>query len=376
MSPPQAAAAVALQASPPSSRSGFAAERHYRLSSHAQLRPTGSGGLIAECLSTGAVLPLINSTQVTLTLSFLEATRPADLLEQTEGEKRQALHAFFEHLHTTGLLSRVDNEGRALERDPGLESWEPHDLYFHLRSRRGRTPFTVGGTYHRRSTSPEPALKTPARSLAVSWPKRASSASRPGLSLTEALETRRSKYNVEPIDSDQLGEFLYRTSRITDVRTTAQGETLLRRVYPSGGGFHCLELYVVTTRCSGIDRGLYHYRPLEHGLVSMHAENEHIDALLEEARKGTGRLESEPPVLFIFSARFQRMTRKYQGLAYSLILKEVGAAFQTFYLVAADMGLGGCAIGTGDTERFCQATRTDFFRESSVGEFILGGGRR
>ena len=37
---------------------------------------------------------------------------------------------------------------------------------------------------------------------------------------------------------------------------------------------------------------------------------------------------------------------KYNSIAYSLILKNVGVLIQTLYLMATDMGLGGCAIGT------------------------------
>ncbi|MEM1183100.1 MAG: SagB family peptide dehydrogenase, partial [Acidobacteriota bacterium] len=193
-----------------------------------------------------------------------------------------------------------------------------------------------------------------------------------GLSLTEALESRRSLYSTAPLSLDQLGEFLYRTSRITGT-LDAGSETLLRRPYPSGGGFHSLEAYIVATRCKGLEPGMYHYRPLEHGLVSIASPGPRVEKLLEEARIGTGRLDRAPSVLIVLAARFRRVSRKYRGLVYSLILKEVGAAFQTFYLVATEMGLAPCAIGTGNSEAFCQAAGVEFFQESSVGEFILGG---
>ena len=52
-----------------------------------------------------------------------------------------------------------------------------------------------------------------------------------------------------------------------------------------------------------------------------------------------------PQILITIAARFDRISWKYSSIAYSLILKNVGALMQTFYLMAADMGLGGCAIG-------------------------------
>jgi len=129
----------------------------------------------------------------------------------------------------------------------------------------------------------------------------------------------------------------------------------------------------VPARCPELERGLYHYRPREHGLVTVSGPGPELDALLEEARRGTGRLDAVPSVLFVFAARFRRVARKYQGLAYSLVLKEVGAAMQTFYLVATDMGLSPCALGTGDSDAFARTAGTDYFRETSVGEMILGG---
>ena len=50
----------------------------------------------------------------------------------------------------------------------------------------------------------------------------------------------------------------------------------------------------------------------------------------------------------MIAARFGRISWKYSSIAYALILKDVGCMIQAFYLAATDMGLGGCAIGTGN----------------------------
>jgi SagB-type dehydrogenase family enzyme len=99
-----------------------------------------------------------------------------------------------------------------------------------------------------------------------------------------------------------------------------------------------------------------------------------FNLLLEEARQGTGgALPGLPPVLLIVTSRFRRVARKYQSLAYSLVLKEVGALLQTVYLVATALDLAACAIGTGDSDRFARAASLDFYAETSVGEIVLGG---
>ena len=79
-----------------------------------------------------------------------------------------------------------------------------------------------------------------------------------------------------------------------------------------------------------------------------------------------------PQILITIAARFGRVSWKYSSIAFSLILKDVGALMQTFYLMAADMGLGGCAIGIANLELFAKMTGIDFHVEGPVGQFALG----
>ena len=81
---------------------------------------------------------------------------------------------------------------------------------------------------------------------------------------------------------------------------------------------------------------------------------------------------TEPQVLITIAARFGRLSWKYAGIAYSLVLKDVGVLLQTLYLAATDMGLGGCAIGTSNIELFSKMTGLPFHVEGPVGVFALG----
>lgn len=345
----------------------FDSESRYRLSGHMQLRPTDQG-LLAEGPLGGPGLLLGNLSRLRLVLAFLGPVRPADLLADLDPDKRPAVLRFFEHCHGLGLLERIE-EG---EEAGALAHWEPHDLRFHLRSRRGRHGAPVGATYHLADVvPPEPAVR-PAAGPVLVLPRQRRSPE-PDLTLTEALEARRSLYSAAPLDLDQLGELLYRSARVTG-SSEIQGERFLRKVYPSGGSLHALEVYLVPARCRGLAPGLYRYLGIEHALSRVGGPGPDLDALLEEARQGTGgRLPDAPSVLLIVSARFRRVTRKYQSLAYSLILKEVGALLQTVSLVATAMDLAACAIGTGDSLRFARAAGLDETAETSVGEILLGG---
>jgi nitroreductase len=55
-------------------------------------------------------------------------------------------------------------------------------------------------------------------------------------------------------------------------------------------------------------------------------------------------------------------------------LANVGVLTQTLYLMATDMGLGGCAIGSTNIDLFAKMTGIEFHVEGPVGQFALGRG--
>src|SRR5205814_6728998 len=100
-------------------------------------------------------------------------------------------------------------------------------------------------------------------------------------------------------------------------------------------------------------------------------KNEYVETLLHITWVMANR-QTRPQVYLGITARFQRVQWKYESIVYALILKHVGVLYQTMYLVATTMGLAPCALGGGNTDLFARAAGTDYYAESSVGEFILG----
>jgi nitroreductase len=47
---------------------------------------------------------------------------------------------------------------------------------------------------------------------------------------------------------------------------------------------------------------------------------------------------------------------------------------QTLYVMATDMGLGGCAIGLTNIDLFAKMTEIEFHVEGPVGQFVMGHG--
>jgi SagB-type dehydrogenase family enzyme len=151
--------------------------------------------------------------------------------------------------------------------------------------------------------------------------------------------------------------------------------TYAARPYPSGGGGWELELYLAVDKCDGLARGFYHYDAGGHALVPIGVRAHEFDALLAGAEFAMGA-PAPPQILITIAARFGRMSWKYSSIAYALILKDVGVLAQTLYLIATDMGLGGCAIGTANIDLFAKMTGIEFHVEGPVGQFAIGRGTK
>src|SRR6185436_14777381 len=136
---------------------------------------------------------------------------------------------------------------------------------------------------------------------------------------------------------------------------------------------HELEIYPAVLACEGLEKGLYHYDPKNHVLEKLADDPQATQRMLILGAM-TGVLEQPPQILLVVAARFQRVQNKYDSVAYSVMLKNVGCLYQTMYLVAEAMGLAGCAIGGGDSDLLAKAAGLEYYAETSIGEFLLGSG--
>jgi SagB-type dehydrogenase family enzyme len=120
--------------------------------------------------------------------------------------------------------------------------------------------------------------------------------------------------------------------------------------------------------------GLYHYCPNKHRLEKISGPTGAIDALLNDAARSAG-LAEKPKILVTIAARFQRLSWKYDAVAYSVLLKNVGVLYQNLYMVATAMNLAPCALGGADSDLFARTAGLEYWEETSVGEFLLGSKR-
>jgi SagB-type dehydrogenase family enzyme len=353
-----------------------APEARFELSRFIYLRKD-AGQFVLESPLADAKIVLYDSRVITLLNTLVKPCSLEDLYRAHEDIPCVSIALFVRLLLRCQALSQAGEQGHLEGETSALAQWEFHDLLFHTRSRLGRHANPYGATFRfQDKIAPLPAVKAPPVSDEVVrlYAPDIQTLCENDIPFTRVLEQRHSirKHGEQPITAQQLGEFLYRTARLRVLsEVTEEGYERSGRPYPNGGGCHELEFYVAVSVCEGLSPGLFHYCPKTHQLYRLAGWTRELNELLEGAYYAADQ-QSMPGILIILSARFQRVAWKYEAIAYALILKHVGVVYQTMYLVATAMGLAPCALGGGNSDIFAASAGTNYYAETSVGEFILG----
>jgi len=159
----------------------------------------------------------------------------------------------------------------------------------------------------------------------------------PGGEVEEAICRRRSvrDYSGEPLTLEELARLLFYSVGVT-------GSLEYKRAAPSAGGLTPIELYPVVNYVEGLERGLYHYDPIEHRLHILRREDlrgEIAKACLDQD------FLSEAGVVLVLSAVHRRTSWKYGPRAYRYVLLDAGHVAENIQVEAVSLGLGACAVG-------------------------------
>jgi SagB-type dehydrogenase family enzyme len=355
------------------------------LSRFAYLRRRGNE-MVLESPRAGALFRIYDP-KIAATLVMLSTPRQIKQFRRQDGFPGAELLAL---LVDCQILFKIDAAGgdglRPSEGDGNLVLWDFHDLLFHTHSTEGRQANPLGGRYPYAGVMPAPPAVRPR------WPgkkidlrKLANAPAEITSPVAKLLRERHSTRDFDdqqPITLPELARFLDGAARVQskwknriDLGDGGPMVSYTTRPYPSGGSAYELELYLAVANCEGLARGFYHYDADRHALVPIGARAPELDAQLAAAEFAMDA-PSVPQILITIAARFDRTAWKYSSIAYSLVLKDVGVLIQTLYLMATDMGLGGCAIGSINIDLFARMTGLEFHVEGPVGQFALGRGRK
>ncbi len=172
-----------------------------------------------------------------------------------------------------------------------------------------------------------PAIPLPAPQLAID------------VAISDSLLKRRSerKINSKTIVSlKTLSTLLYFTAGDRSIKENK----MTRRFYPSAGALYPIETYFFARKIDSLERALYHYYVRSHCLERIdHLRGQEVIRCFNQAwiKNAKG--------VVVFTAVFNRTTKKYGERGYRHVLIEAGHMAQNMYLVSAALGNKCCAIG-------------------------------
>ncbi|GAA1739590.1 SagB family peptide dehydrogenase [Luedemannella helvata] len=332
-----------------------------RLSRFAVIRADGSTLVIESPLSLHRVV--LHGPEAVAALGALVGPVPPD-------PDDQVLQVLIPALIAAGMV--VDANGDPFDADPVLLTWDPIELFFHTRATLGRHDQDFGATYPAgESGAVEPVAKPPAPGAAIEL-YRPAGEDGPGLIATIEAGPGGGHLAVGPISGRELGTLLFRTARVRSVvGDPATATAVSDRPYSSPGRDYELEIYAIVHDCEGVPRGVYHYDALGHRLEPLAVSAPEADEMLESSRVAAN-LSAPPGVLLSVTARFQRISWKYSGMGYSMVLRNFGALTQLLALVCAALGLAGLRIDMAEIEVTSRILGLDWRVESGVGSFVVG----
>lgn len=179
-------------------------------------------------------------------------------------------------------------------------------------------PDNVDSQYGKKITLPEPDL-------------------RGTMPLETILHHRRSvrDYSNHSLPLTSISQLLWSSQGITE---PVDG----LRTAPSAGALYPLEIYLAAGKVEGLPSGGYHYRCSHHELMQLIARD--VRSELSRAALGQAWIQ-RAPVVFVISAVYERVTRRYGKRGIRYVHMEAGHAAQNIYLQATALNLGTVAVG-------------------------------
>ncbi|AHC73985.1 ptzP [Candidatus Endolissoclinum faulkneri L5] len=222
--------------------------------------------------------------------------------------------------------------------------------------------------------------KTNVQQLPIPEWRRIDSTSLPNKSIARIFEKRRSvrDFSLQPPNAVTLRSLLTHALAFQKVRCLG-ATRWVERAFPAAGGLGELIGYLAVRTGEDLETGLYRHDPLLDQLSPIPSEANAMYRLFDGASKAMMRSNHPPPVMLILASRVDLLVQKYGTLGYRLALLNVGSAGATVELMASEIGLGSCLLGTSEVRNLTTlidqkdiSDITGGFTETPLLEMALG----
>lgn len=160
-----------------------------------------------------------------------------------------------------------------------------------------------------------------------------------GEGLWELVKRRRSfrDFNQKGISLAHLSQLLWATQGIT-----LKTDMMEFRASPSAGALYPIETYLVVNHVETLDKGIYHYHVLKHGIELL----QRGDYGMPIAIGGLGQeMLAKADLVFAWTAVAERSKWKYRQRAYRYIYLDAGHIGQSLATASEALKLKSCAVG-------------------------------
>jgi SagB-type dehydrogenase family enzyme len=245
-----------------------------------------------------------------------------------------------------------------------LENWSSLELAVHRTTSKGRV------RPHPRRT-PMPSMRLQIDGTRIDLTRFLKNP--PFRAFDEVLANRRSvrAFTDVALEMRELAMLLLNSAAVSHAR---ESDGVSFRPYPSGGGRHPLEVFVLPMRVETLSRNAHYFDPFNRCLVELKDAPITGSWLAETVSADNEWLAdgAPPAAVLAIGANFDRTMWKYSNLGLSLIYKDTGALLQTLYLQATAQGLGGCAVGGGPHDSAFGIPGLDRLNVGFTAAFVVG----
>jgi SagB-type dehydrogenase family enzyme len=165
-------------------------------------------------------------------------------------------------------------------------------------------------------------------------------------SIENALYKRRSirSYKNEPLNIEEISQLLWAAYGIT--YKIENGPAYLRgglKTSPSAGALYPLEIYIVAGNVTGLEPGIYRYRPQDHRLEIVLKGDKRKELCVAGFNQ---KMIKNAPADIVYSAIYNRTCKKYGKRGRErYVCMDLGHSAENIYLQAVSLNIGTCGIG-------------------------------
>lgn len=179
------------------------------------------------------------------------------------------------------------------------------------------------------------------------------------LSVRQAILRRKSRRSCAqtPLTLEELSFLLWATQGVHEASASVY------RTVPSAGARHPFETYVLVSRVSDLEPGLYRYLSLEHKLCFLRNDADLVQRVHDASSR---QYVQESAATFIWTAIPYRTEWRYGILSPKLIALDAGHVGQNLYLAAEAIDAGVCTLGAYNQRKLDAVLGVDGEEEFAV----------